>query len=174
MLDFGRLLLEAADARGIFVPKTIILPMLLGSLRFVGRPGLAANTLSRAGSARRGRSGVGNFTRNMETASGAQAITGIGYRSSLLFFLAVNSSGSDDEASFGYSNVTTDECICTPTDTTAGPWTQTTAACVNIIKSSVNNYKGQISSVENDGFTMTWTRGGSPTGTLIALYMVVG
>lgn len=112
---------------------------------------------------------VGNFTRDTSTASGTQAVTGVGFQPRAVIFLA-NQSGTK-EMSVGVDDGTTKGCVYQ--QTTAGNFGVNANAIVADESSGVNNYIGSISSLDSDGFTISWTKTGSPTGTLSVYYLAL-
>lgn len=115
---------------------------------------------------------VGNFTIDTTTATGTQAVTGVGFTPTACVFIAVEhnvvgemSTGMDDGSSPQYL---TDRFNLTA-DAYAG------GSSYSIIdwQTGVNYYFGKINSLDSDGFTIGWTKGGSPTGTLTVVYMAV-
>jgi hypothetical protein len=112
---------------------------------------------------------VGSFTRDTATASGSQAITGVGFRPKAVVFLA--SQGSTKEMSVGFSDASSNLCIFQ--QSTAGNFTTNSAAITLDESTGVSAYVGSISSFDSDGFTISWTRTGTPTGTATVYYMAL-
>ena len=103
-----------------------------------------------------------SFTRDTSLASGTQAITGVGFRpSSALFFMAQDVS---QEMSVGFSDTSrTGQVVLARTSNFV------TAANIAIFaeQTTTDHYYGSVSSWDADGCTITWTRTGVPTGTII-------
>lgn len=111
---------------------------------------------------------VGSFTRDTATASGTQAITGVGFTPKAVIFLSVINSTS--ASSIGVDDGTTDGSV----NTLAAAWTfGTSGAAIDVIVSGTNQYQGSISSFDADGFTITWTKLNSPTGTITSAYLAL-
>lgn len=107
----------------------------------------------------------GGFTRDTATASGDQSITGIGFTPKAIICFAAQD--QSDEGSWGF-NGSLDKNI-----SFYGASTTLTVASTAIddFESAVDYYRGTIA-FDADGFTVTWTRTGSPTGTLTVQYLV--
>lgn len=111
---------------------------------------------------------IGTFTRDISV-TGAQAISGVGFKPSFVIFLttiagiATFSIGFDSGALayccyYGYSGGTAwsyDAGNSLRRDTGAGVFA-----------------KAEITTLGSDGFTLTWAKAGSPTGTLKIFYFV--
>lgn len=105
---------------------------------------------------------VVSFTRDLTTATGSQAITGVGFQPTALIAFAgvelstlnfVNNSFTDGTTNGGRSNYTT-----------SGAYTVHDRAFF-IMQSGSVHQSGSISSFDSDGFTISWSKTGSPTGT---------
>lgn len=119
---------------------------------------------------------VGGFTRDTTLATGTQAITGVGFRPrSVIFFMAQPGTG---EASFGFSdnNLTQTSgenyCVNSRTATSAGTFYSNSAAIFSY-ESSGDYYSGSIDTLDSDGFTINWTKTGSPSGTIEIAYLAL-
>ena len=111
----------------------------------------------------------GLFTRDMSTASGSVAYTGVGFQpTSIIFF---SSYGSAGYASWGvvdsslngactsdYTNVTTDSYEYFGDE-------------IRVNSTHPNRYKGYVSSYDTDGFTIQWTKDNTMSGTLKVIYL---
>lgn len=109
---------------------------------------------------------VVTFTRDVSTASGSQAVTGVGFKpKGGIFVGGINgtvamSVGVDDQAARGgiYDN------SVNVSDT----YGSGSSASITAQVSAGNVYQGSVSTWDADGFTILWTKTGSPTGTLTA------
>lgn len=108
---------------------------------------------------------VGLFTRDVSTASGTQAITGVGFQpSAVIFFASVDGSAV---ASWGLAKNITRHIA-----TYNGPTVYTLSTqCIGIYISAGNFNQGDVTTWGADGFTITWTKGGSPTGVATVNFM---
>ena len=111
---------------------------------------------------------VGSVARDLTTATGTQAVTGLGFSpSAVVFITGVNGTA---QQSWGFSDGTSDLNF----RNNAGGVADATEASsyVAFIETSVSNFQlAELDSLDADGFTLAWTKGGSPTGTAIVLYM---
>lgn len=101
------------------------------------------------------------FTRDMTTATGTQAVTGVGFTPTAIIFVYAISGTTQEGVGFADSSKTgRNRNYLTPTGWFVGP--QAIAA-----STSSGNYQiGDVSTYDSDGFTISWTKAGSPTGTL--------
>ncbi len=108
---------------------------------------------------------VGNFTRDVSLASGNQSITGIGFKPSAIIFFAAIGTGTG-RASWGFDDGTNFFSVAS-NNTAADAYSYSGSASIYDIASGSADLKGKISSFDSDGFTVAWTKTGSPTGTLV-------
>lgn len=114
---------------------------------------------------------VGNFTRDLSTASGSQAVTGVGFTPKVVFFLSSRNSG-------GWGSVGVDD----GTGRGAVEWNggyDANAPCFSqtaqFVRQTLANYQSfTVASMDSDGFTLSFTKTGTPTGTLQAVYLAIG
>jgi len=117
---------------------------------------------------------VGSFTRDMSTASGTQAVTGVGFTPRAVIIIATATAEASLK-SFGFSTVTADMCAYGNRSAGADFMAASLTASIFIQTSTVaDNYSGQLSAFGADGFTITWTKGGSITGTMTGIYLAIG
>lgn len=121
----------------------------------------AAQLLPLGGS---GVSKLASTTYDVSTASGTQAISGIGFQPSLVIILS--NIGSGAAASIGFDNGTNHYCIANNYPVIAGSWSSQSIFSIFPQVSSGNYQVGYISAFSGDGFTITWAKTGSPTGVL--------
>lgn len=119
---------------------------------------------------------IGSFSRDTTIASGTQAVTGVGFKPrAIIFFACQDGSG---EASFGFSDInltgTSGENGVVNSRTATSPGTFfSNAASIYAFESAGNTYSGSIDTLDDDGFTITWTRVGTPSGTLEVTYLAL-
>lgn len=114
---------------------------------------------------------VGTFTRDISLASGIQAITGIGFKPTAGHFLA----GIEDvvgKISIGFSDGVTSGVVGDTYGNSPNTWHLTSSSCIYIMFNSADGYYGKISTWDIDGFTITWTKMGSPTGIATIQFLV--
>lgn len=120
--------------------------------------GLLASTTSRMKAV--------TFTRDVTTASGTQAVTGVGFSPKQIIFLVANAAGSDSRASWGFDDGTLSYCIFANAGGTIGAYRANASFSIYLNTSEgATDYTGEVTVLGADGFTVTWTKTGSPTGT---------
>lgn len=102
---------------------------------------------------------VGMFTRDMTLASGTQTITGIGFTPSVIIFFSI--AQNTEGASWGIDDLTEHECVYQKWNGSCDTYH---GHCIELRHSSGNIQHAIISSMDSDGFTLTWTKTASPTG----------
>lgn len=113
---------------------------------------------------------VGSFTRDTSLASGTQEVTGIGFTPKTVIFMslvdgAVGSSwGFDPTTGAGFKTLLDYHVI------TANSWSVNSFS-IQRTSSASDVYTGKITATSSNSFTITWTKTGSPTGTLEILYL---
>jgi hypothetical protein len=109
---------------------------------------------------------VVSFTRDLTTATGNQSVTGVGFTPKLVIFYA--SIANTVYWCLGASSA--DSAYCNPyviDGTGVDPsFLAENYATAIVLTSSLNNSQlATVDSFDADGFTLSWTKGGSPTGT---------
>jgi hypothetical protein len=111
------------------------------------------------------------FTRDMTAASGSVAYTGVGFKPRMVFFLAspVNMPGASIGA-FDDVNGTGGALVDLHVDV-ANSWYISSSA-IYCRMSANNSQSATIASFDSDGFTLTWTKGGTPgAGNITVMYI---
>lgn len=111
----------------------------------------------------------GSTSYNLATASGTVAITGVGFRPKNVQILG--SIASTDTTSSGWGNGVASGCIYN-NGLGGGGWTASGTNALFLVTGAVDSARGVISSLDADGFTITWTKIGSPTGSASIVYSV--
>ena len=113
---------------------------------------------------------VGGTTYDLTTATGTQAITGVGFVPKAVFlFAAVN---GEIAASWGYADATAERSIRSNYGATSGDFGQTTRV-ITIEPESTGSQDGAIASFDADGFTISWAKAGAAAGTLQLIYFCI-
>lgn len=115
---------------------------------------------------------VGSFTRDKALASGNQAVEGLGFKPRVVIFFMAYSSAP--EASWGLDDGSISaNSGCVADDFNVTPNSYVVADTYSIYARSGGgaNYRGYISSLDVDGFTITWNRILTPTGTITIQYI---
>jgi len=108
---------------------------------------------------------IGSFTRDTAAASGDVAYTGVGFKPSVVIFIAGHSTTS---ASIGISDGTTHGSIYARTANGMETY------AFSLSDAAGSNWQlAIIKSMDADGFTLTWTKGGSPSGTDTINYLAI-
>lgn len=107
-----------------------------------------------------------SFTRDLSVAAGTQSITGVGFKPSKVIFIsgmngAFAGVGIDDGTKHGLAG--------------AGsvPVVSGTYSILVSDASFANSQQAYISSLDSDGFTLTWAKTGTPTSTQTVLYLAL-
>ena len=102
---------------------------------------------------------VGVFTRDISLASGTQQITGVGFAPRMVIFFSTlyRTSGG---VSFGLDGIGTIGTV----DQSLGGLFEYVANYTIFFDITGGWYGGLITATNSDGFTVTWTKGNSPTG----------
>ncbi len=117
---------------------------------------------------------VGSTTRDVSTASGTQAITGIGFQPKAVILIAGIAAANNEAVSIGVDDGTTGICIFNGGNDSANTWGFETAKSISIHPSAAgNNATASVTTLGADGFTLTWVKTGSPTGTYNIGYLCI-
>jgi hypothetical protein len=112
---------------------------------------------------------VGSFTRDIATATpSTQAISGVGFKPSSV--LIIGTVPGTPKTSWGVSDLTTDKSVLDYGSISAGTYSFSTYV-VYLQPGTTAYANADLTSFDNDGFTLTWSKTGSPTGVAELLYM---
>lgn len=101
------------------------------------------------------------FTRDMTTATGTQAVTGVGFTPTAIIFLyAINGTPQEGVGFADSSKAGRNRNYLT------GPGWFVGTNAITASPSSGNYQTGDVSTYDSDGFTISWAKTGAPTGTL--------
>ncbi len=112
---------------------------------------------------------VGSFTRDTTLASGTQAITGVGFAPKVVIFL-MGSNSAGPGVSAGVDNVSNYGAILNYSALTPTAWYSDTNQSIWDTEAT-GEYRGHLSSLDADGFTVTWTKASLPTRTITIVYL---
>lgn len=104
---------------------------------------------------------IGNFTYDISTASGTQAVTGVGFRPRMVIFTSNLAGGT--VWSVGLDDGT--NTVVTLGGVSGGSIPAATSFSIVVGVDTGNFQDGKISAFGSDGFTVTWTKVGAPVGT---------
>ena len=118
---------------------------------------------------------LGTFTRDISTADGTQAVTGVGFQPTHLIFHAnINNIAGGFSVGFDDGTTRRGSGIDGNTAYTFSDGSSTTdisILCRDVAGSTGASYEGSVTTLGADGFTVTWNKIGSPTGSLVVYYM---
>jgi len=116
---------------------------------------------------------TGFFNRDTSLASGTQAVTGVGFQPKAVIFFMMQD-GAAGEASWGSSSDDGSHMSISDTHiSTANAYTNDTTNSIVDNHSGSAIYQGRIQSFDSDGFTITWNKVGSPTGTIRTIFLAL-
>ena len=106
---------------------------------------------------------MGNFTRDMTLASGSLVVMNVGFRPTYILFFA--SSAPSPAVSIGTSNnVDQERFLDSRHAETANTWAASGGVCISLITALGAQQSAEITTFDVGGFTLAWTKIGSPTG----------
>lgn len=108
---------------------------------------------------------VGGTTRDMTAASGDVSYTSVGFTPKAIVLLAVVDTTT--QISIGFSDASAHRCVLMQA---ANNWSYGSATCIYLLASSASQ-TAIVKSFDADGFTLTWTKTNSPTGTAQVYYL---
>ena len=111
-----------------------------------------------------------SFTRDISLTDSSVSITGTGFQPTLVVFIGCI--GNSKVASWGFDTASSQFCIFSGSDTNFSFYN--TRSCNFRSGSSSNETNGAITSMDSDGFTILFTKTGSPTGTADLKYAAFG
>lgn len=112
---------------------------------------------------------VGQFDKDMTQVNVILSYTGVGFKPKAILFLGTN---NGINGTWGFSNATNSGNIFNVDGTTSIGQGGITNA-LRISTGSNTEQIGVVSSFDNDGFTINWSKTGSPTGTATVKYMAM-
>ena len=110
---------------------------------------------------------IGTFTRDMSLASGNVAYTGVGFQPKAIIF--ISRVGAVASLSWGFDNATNTENINIRGAATS--YEVETTRSIFLQQASGDTQTALIASMDADGFTLTWTKTGTPTATATIIYL---
>jgi len=115
---------------------------------------------------------TGSFTRDMTAASGSVAYTGVGFEPAAIWFWAK----VGDQAgymSWGFSDGASGGISLSDFDQHSDDMFVRSGSQIYMQGTTGNNHHAAVASLDSDGFTLTWTKYGSPTGTATTDYIAI-
>lgn len=115
---------------------------------------------------------AGSFTHDISTASGNQSISGIGFKPRCLVDINCTGGASNAQASWaGSDDGVTAQCIEVATSGYV-PQVGMSMICRTAV-SGGNFSRGLVTSFDANGFTIAWTKVGTPTGTATVRFLAL-
>ena len=111
---------------------------------------------------------IGEFTRDTTVASGTQTVTGVGFQPVGTIFHMAQSGAS--EASWGFDDGTNRKVLLIASNAATTYRNNGTNSIYDSQNVGSTDYKGIVQSFDSDGFTISWTKVGSPTGTITVTF----
>ena len=115
-------------------------------------------------------SATGSFTYDLTTASGSQAITGVGFQPDLLFIFA-DLPSTLGGGSWGFASGTSEQNMSS-NKSAAGTFTHAASRIVDM-ELAAGRQLASLSSMDADGFALAWVKSSSPTGTMTGAYLAL-
>ena len=115
---------------------------------------------------------IGSFIRDISTASGTQNVTGLGFQPTLVSFFTSTATASAI-ASWGFDNNITYGSMFNNHASVVDTFAYTGSYSIFCQLGGSGSYGGVITTLGADGFTITWTKSGSPTGNITVLYSAI-
>ena len=114
---------------------------------------------------------AGTFSYDVATATGTQAITGLGFKPTSMHIYAVQANGAG-KFSIGFSHGN-NEFVMRDSHEYAADAFYPIGSYIIALSASADRVHATLNSMDSDGFTLGWVKNGSPTGTATMLYLAV-
>lgn len=116
---------------------------------------------------------AGNFIRDMSLATGTYDVTGVGFQPSVVMVFMVPNVVTINQGSWGFVDSNFSNRGMVKGITAPGYVLGLTGTCMKYLSSDSDFVFGSVTAYGSDGFTMTFTKTGSPTGNAIVLYIAL-
>ena len=114
---------------------------------------------------------IGTFTRDLTTATGDVAYSGVGFKPTILVFIAGVIEVST--MSIGIDDGTNSYSVYDNYYNANNTWSILTTHPIAIIPAAGISQAAVVKTLDADGFTLTWTKAGLPTGTCAIHYLAI-
>ena len=114
---------------------------------------------------------VSLFTRDLTLAAGLQSITGVGFRPKVILFFANIDSAPQMSICANDARTNAGEGIQDYSGIVADSYQLVQNVSVILTVNSTTRSFASLSSIDADGFTLSWQKDGSPTGTAAVGYL---
>lgn len=112
-------------------------------------------------------------TRDASTASGSVAYTPAGLTFTPKAIIAMSAIENNEVFSMGFSDGTRNSCLWLRGSYANFQWTNY-LVFTSLTASASDNQSATIASFDTNGFTLAWTKNGSPTGSIAVAYLLIG
>jgi len=113
----------------------------------------------------------GIFARDSALASGTQAIVGVGFEPVAVWFGALQFDTS--KASWGFAEINGGDAVADNNGGVSDSYSRS-GSPINLRQGGGSTqYSGDVQSMDSDGFTINWTRIGSPTGSFNTVFIAI-
>ncbi len=107
---------------------------------------------------------VGSITREMDAGNGVVAYTGVGFKPTSIIFIGVVNEST--VATYGFTDASSGGAVV-PHGTN---WTLNASAIYLVYSGSAGDQYAVLTSFDSNGFTLTWTKDGSPASNTATIY----
>lgn len=114
---------------------------------------------------------IGTFNRLMDADSGDVVTTGIGFKPKILLFIGADAAG-DFQFSVGFSDATSHYCVAWTHGVVSYTFTPLATACIWLSETTDKKQTAVVKTMDADGFTLTWTKGNSPTASTANIFYI--
>lgn len=111
---------------------------------------------------------VGSTTRDLTTATGSQSVTGSGFTPRLAVFIGAQDNNA--RMSIGFDDGT--NRLSLSFDDAGNKWQVETTVSI-APGSGADKQVAYVTSFDSDGFSLSWTKTGTPTGTFTLIYLLI-
>jgi len=108
---------------------------------------------------------IGTFTRDLTLADGTQNVTGVGFTPRFVLFEGKVNDVTGYACRGGVDDGTTRSCFTDAWQIANAKWYVTTSSSIYFLATNNVENRAYVSTFGADGFTLTWTKMGGPTGT---------
>jgi hypothetical protein len=116
---------------------------------------------------------AGSLTRDVSLATGDISVTGVGFLPSAIIFFMGDNGSSAYKASWGFVDENLNQKVSYTIASPVGEITTSSTICIRYIVTGSDYMNGAVISFDADGFTITFTKVGSPTGTAAITYLAL-
>lgn len=117
---------------------------------------------------------TGSFTFNLTSANGSTSVvSSLSFTPKAVIFMG-GINGTSCAAMNGFDTGIARGSVADDTVDSGGTYSVSTSKSIVFAQAAGANQQGVITSISSTGFTVTWTKSGSPTGTATVIYLAMG